>query len=170
VLLVASDTTGSIDLWLAPADFGPPRLWRRTPQTELVGLFSPDGRWMLSASAAAAGPGVEVVAEPYPSPGPRTVVPAGPTIFGEWAPDGRRYYTVDPNGAVWETPADRNAPGGPQFGTPRMLYQADASVVVRGFSGHAQGMLVARRNDAERDVALVGVLGWQARAREGGGR
>ena len=157
LLLSASDSTGRSDMWVMPTDgSAPAHPWKRTPQEEQGGIFSPDGRWIATA---AVGPnGIEISLDAFPGPGPHYQVTAGGSNYIQWTHSGDGILLVDNSGLVsllpvqW-TPVVR-------FGTPRRLFSMAPDISMVGFAGTSRGYLVARRDESGRDVSLEGVLNW----------
>ena len=69
-----------------------PRPFEVTPFDEMMPRFSPDGKWVAYASTESGDAGVYV--RPFPGPGGRVQVSAGPGTEPVWSPNGKRIYYI----------------------------------------------------------------------------
>jgi Tol biopolymer transport system component len=80
---------------MPPAGDRHPRPLIRTRFTDAYPDFSPDGGWLAYSSDESGRP--EVYVQPYPGPGPRTLVSANGGTGPAWSHDGRElFFTITP--------------------------------------------------------------------------
>ena len=94
------------DLWTLPLDLsdpehpkpGKPEVFLRTPTTEVLAAFSPDGRWLAYMSGESGTDDVYV--RPFPGPGGKWQVSNGGGNHATWSPNGRELYYRTPDGRL----------------------------------------------------------------------
>src|SRR5262249_55721931 len=83
----------SDDLWAMPLDNKPAFAVADTPSSEMLGRFSPDGRWIVFQSNDAGR--YEIYAQPFPGPGDKRQITNSGGQDPKWRPDGRElFYTA----------------------------------------------------------------------------
>ncbi len=94
------------DLWTVPLDLsdpdhpksGKPEVFQRTPHSEIVPRFSPDGKWIAYRSNDNELGTEEIYVRPFPaSSGGKWQVSSGGGLYAVWARDGHQlfYETLD---------------------------------------------------------------------------
>ena len=76
------------------SDDGTVEVWAATEANERAPRFSPDGRWLAFLSDESGRD--EVYIQPFPGPGPRTVVSTAGGREPVWSPDGTELYYREP--------------------------------------------------------------------------
>ena len=85
------DAATGFDIWLLSLEGErKPRAFLQTPESELGGVFSPDGRWIAYVSAASGG--LEVYIQPFPGPGSKSQVSTEGGTSPIWARTGREIF------------------------------------------------------------------------------
>ncbi len=98
----------------APMDILATIYHERTP------MFSPDGRWLAFVSSESGSD--EVYLQPYPGPGPKTLISSGWSYEPLWSPDGRElFYRQEGGHRMMAVTVETN----PQLkvGKPRLLFE-----------------------------------------------
>ncbi len=140
---VQNPKTGSLDIWVVPADgSGPPRPFLATPAQEQGPRFSPNGRWICFTSDESGRN--EVYVAPYPGPGEKRQISTSGANVGWWLGESEIAYRQPPEDKWYAVPFEE-AGSSFRLGPPRVL-----------FGDHAlpQGPMAFAR-DGKR--ALVGV-------------
>jgi eukaryotic-like serine/threonine-protein kinase len=113
------------DLAIAEFDGGQARIeaFRQTADVKQWPEISPDGQW-LAYGAHESGQ-FQVYIEPYPRPGPRTLVSVDNGASPAWHPNGRElfYVSAAPGEKRRMMAADFEPGTPPRVGTPRMLFE-----------------------------------------------
>jgi Tol biopolymer transport system component len=121
LLFSEQDPETSWDLWVLPLDEDEARPYPflEGPFEEVVGMFSPDGRWVAYRSSESGRSEVYVV--PFPGPGRKWQVSTEGGLWAEWRDDGREifYQTID--GYVAAVAVEPRGEG-LVFGPPRPLF------------------------------------------------
>ena len=105
---------------LADEDDAVPVYLLATRYHERTPMFSPDGRWLAYVSSESGSD--EVYLQPYPGPGPKTLVSTGWSYEALWSPDGRElFYRQKGGNRMMAVTVETN----PQlkFGKPRVLFE-----------------------------------------------
>jgi eukaryotic-like serine/threonine-protein kinase len=119
--------TDPFDLWLLPLEGDrTPFPLLQTPFSELMGQFSPDGRWVAYHSGASGRHEIFVRAFRGTETSPdgtaaRWQVSAGGGIIPQWHPEGTALYYIAPNADLMEVPVDGRG-AALELGTPRVLF------------------------------------------------
>ncbi|MEQ1691032.1 MAG: protein kinase, partial [Gemmatimonas sp.] len=93
MLIRSSGAPTGRDIWYVnTATATEPHPFEVTQFDELMPRFSPDGRWVAYVSTESGDASVYV--RPFPGPGGRVQVSAGPGSEPVWSPDGRRIYYI----------------------------------------------------------------------------
>jgi len=150
----------SSDLWMVPWSGSPgkPVLFRRTPFSEEIAVFSPDSRWV--AYQANESGRFEVYVEPYPGPGSRTQVSVNGGTGPVWAKNGRELFYRSGH-ALMAVPVTLT----PEFtaGRPVQLFEADflTPYMHPGYDVMADGRFIVVQNDESAPPPLLHVvLNW----------
>jgi WD40 repeat protein len=157
VVLNCSDSSGNADTWIAPGDGSSlARPWKRTTLQEGGAVISHDGKWLASGGLAASGS--VICLDAFPGPGPHYEVSAPNVNYVEWSTADDGLIIVDGSGVVSRLPILWT----PQvrFGVMKKLFSQDASMILVGLAQDPRGYLMARRDNATRNVSLEGVLNW----------
>jgi eukaryotic-like serine/threonine-protein kinase len=110
------DSTTGIDLWLLPMNEAgrTPRLYLKTPFSEMHGHISPDGRWVVYSSDESGQR--EVYVQRFPDGGGKVKISTQAAGQPMWRADGREIFYLAGDGtimAVPVTPGDRLEAGLP---------------------------------------------------------
>jgi serine/threonine-protein kinase len=127
-----TDPETSGDLWTVPIDTsdpahpkaGKPEPFLRTPATEIVPEFSPDGHWIAYRSNES---GVnEIYVRPFPGPGAKSQISVDGGLYGIWSKIAQElfYETADYRIMVvdYTVNGDTFVPGKPRLWTDRTLF------------------------------------------------
>ena len=157
---VQNPKTGSLDLWVVPADgSGAPRAFLATPAEENLGRFSPDGRWLSFMGDESGRRELYVV--PYPGPGEKRQISTGGADVGFWLGDGRQLVYRQPPESKWYAVAFEETGGSFQLGGPRVLFGDHA--LPQGplvFTPDAKRVLVGASPDEAAVSLLTVVTNW----------
>jgi dipeptidyl aminopeptidase/acylaminoacyl peptidase len=80
----------SMGVWVQPLDSGAPRAYVDEPSNEKGGRLSPNGKWVAYTSDETGQE--EIYLQPFPTPGPRTVVSVGGGVDPVWRGDSQELY------------------------------------------------------------------------------
>jgi Tol biopolymer transport system component len=113
------------DIWILPlAPKGPPEVFLKTPFSEGLPMFSPNGRWIAYTSNESGS--FEIYVRPYPGPGPKHQVSGDQTFdVHYWSADGTRlFYRSGDGRRMMSVPVQT---GGAEFesGKPSVLFELD---------------------------------------------
>jgi len=159
-LFVATDTTGSADVWIVPTDgSGPPRVWRHTSPSEFAAALSPNQESILLYESAQGRN--QIAVEPFPGPGARLEIPCAPLAGGQLTASG--FYITEITGAIREIPMSWGPPV--RFGTPRTVGQQETGINVANGVDRLGRVLIVRRQRDSRLSSLEGILDWPAALR-----
>lgn len=125
----------AVDIWTLPLDTsdpdhpkpGKPEPFLRTPATENVPVFSPDGRWIAYRSTESGT--TEIFVRPYPAGnGGKWQISTGGGLYGIWSNNGRElfYQTLDNRIMVVEytVHGDSFEPGKPRVWSDKQIFYA----------------------------------------------
>ncbi len=130
LMYMTVDTNTGVDLWILPmGGERKPFVYLATPFSEVLGEFSPDGRWVAYASDETGQ--FEVYVRPFVPPGTGSrpqvasgqwLVSTGGGMVPRWGPDGKELFFLGPAGEMMAAPISvRGAALLP--GTPVRLFQ-----------------------------------------------
>jgi Tol biopolymer transport system component len=111
----------AFNLYLAPVDGSPPRLWLDAPGAQHRARASPDSRWLAFRSTELGTR--EIYAAPLTDSGRRIRISTNGAREVVWAPDGRSLFFSDEH-AVYEVGIDTEAFR--VVGTPRTVLRVEA--------------------------------------------
>ncbi len=164
-LLAFSEQSGGTnwDLWILPLDGADePYPFLQEPFDEVVGVFSPDGRWMAYHSNESGRQ--EVYVRPFPGPGRTWQVSTQGGRWATWREDGNEiiYQAVD--GTLTAVPVLTRGDG-LAFGTPEPLFPLPTHEENFRFSPTPDGdrFLAIERLDAQTSQPLTVIVNWTAR-------
>jgi Tol biopolymer transport system component len=152
----------SWDLWVLPLDGESPAYpFLQQPFDEVVGVFSPDGRWMAYHSNESGRS--EVYVRPFPGPGRRWQVSTEGGLWAHWRKDGSEIYYQATSGQVMAVPVERRGEG-LSFGAPSPMFELDPQESNFRFSPTADGerFLTIERAGAQAPEPLTVVVNWTA--------
>lgn len=102
IVTAVSDSTGSFDYWLVPADGGEaPRVFERTPADEFGAAMSPDGRWLAYSAPEREGFALYVVSFPVPEARHQISLPEPLEAWVSWPRAGRELMVIDRRGHLF---------------------------------------------------------------------
>ena len=158
---VQNPKTGSLDIWIVPADgSGPPRPFLATPTEEQGARFSPNGRWMSFTSDESGRREVYVV--PYPGPGEKRQISTGGANVGFWLGEGEIAYRQPPEDK-WYAVAFEEVGDSFRLGAPRVLFGDHAlSQGPMAFTKDGKRALVGVTPDEDALGQLTVVTNWAA--------
>ncbi|HLZ10388.1 MAG TPA: hypothetical protein VKT80_17500, partial [Chloroflexota bacterium] len=94
-----TSATGRWNVSVLPLeDTAKPILITNTPSNEMGSQFSPDGRWIAVESDQSGRN--EIYVQPFPGPGPRTIVSTGGGLQPRWRKDSQELFYVAPDGKL----------------------------------------------------------------------
>lgn len=101
LLFTRSEADGDEDIWALQMD-GERQAepWLETDRAELLGVFSPDGRWVAYVSDASGN--LEVYVRPFAGPGATTRISRAGGTVPVWAPDGASLLYSNEEGHIFE--------------------------------------------------------------------
>ena len=152
------------DLFLLPLEGDhTPRPFATTPGREMMGQFSPDGRWLAYQSDESGS--MEIYVQPVAQTGAKWQVSLAGGGQPRWSRDGRELYFISRDGkltAVSITPGQSF-----QHGPPQELFPCDCAATDRGFtyqpaSGGRFLALIPGAGAAEAGALMV-ELNWQGK-------
>jgi Tol biopolymer transport system component len=96
-----------------------PRVVANTPFEEVLGQFSPDGRWVAYQTNESGR--FEIVVQPFPAANGKWQVSTGGGVAPRWRADGKEIYFIAPDATMMAVPITAS---GPTFeaGTPMVLF------------------------------------------------
>jgi Tol biopolymer transport system component len=112
------------DLWVMAQPNGKPQPYLATPFNELMGQFSPDGRWVAYSSLDSGR--TEVYVQPFPTNGDRYTISVGGGMQPSWRRDGREMFYLTPTGTMKVVAVDGRT-GQFKSGVPQNLFDFDIS-------------------------------------------
>ena len=160
-----SPKTGS-DLWVLPLEGEQkPVPYLRTEFDEVMGQFSPDGRWVAYASNESGRS--EIYVQPYPADGDKWLVSTDGGIQPRWRADGKElfYLTADDRVMTAEIEAGETfQPGVPHmlFRAPRVNSLLPATLFHYDVSRDGQRFLIDLDVEESEQSPVTIVLNWQA--------
>jgi serine/threonine protein kinase len=96
---ITSDSAGRWDIGVLPVGrASTPIEVTKTPSNEMGSQFSSDGRWIAFESDESGRN--EIYVQPFPGPGPKTIVSTGGGLQPRWRPDDRELFYVAPDGKL----------------------------------------------------------------------
>ena len=119
--LVYSSTGQDEDLWILPLEANSkPIPFLQTPAKEVLGQFSPDGRWMAYVSDELGS--FQVYVQPIPATGAKYQISSGGGSYPRWRRDGKELFFITADGALMAVPVK---PGGTtlEMGAPQSLFK-----------------------------------------------
>jgi serine/threonine protein kinase len=131
LLYLVSDPMTGGDLWALPL-IGDPKPFPvvQTPDNELWGQFSPDGKWVAYQSDASGR--VEVYLNPFPGPGGAVPVSTTGGAQARWRPDGKELFYVALDGRLMAVPITLAANGEVEPGAPVQLFATHIGGALQG--------------------------------------
>jgi Tol biopolymer transport system component len=130
----------------------------RTPATDWMPAFSPDGRWVTYFSTG------QICVRRFPDTGEQWQITTAGGFDPKWSRDGNAIFYTAPDGTVMSTAVRRG--GTFNFDSPRPLFRCDVSAMpeglsspVVGISNDAQRFLVVTKTDS-REIPFQIVLNW----------
>jgi hypothetical protein len=149
--------TTAEDLWIKPlVPNGQPYPFVRTPAVDVLGRFSPDGRFVSYTSLVS---GIrEVYVKPFPGPGEARQVSVQGGTLARWSPDGRLLYFVRPGKVLV---ADMTQPRA----EPQVLFDFEAYIRDFDVSHDGKRLLFATSKWTELSPPLNVITGWRAPSR-----
>jgi Tol biopolymer transport system component len=156
---VQNPKTGSLDIWIVPADgSGPPRPFLATPAEENGARFSPSGRWLSFTSDESGRREVYVV--PYPGPGEKRQISTLGAEVGWWLGEGELVYRQPPENK-WYAVSFEEEGDSFRLGSPRVLFGDHA--LPQGplaFTKDGKRVLVGATPDEDALAQLTVVTNW----------
>jgi Tol biopolymer transport system component len=142
VLYRESDPKGGYDIW-AVAVNGERKAFPlvQTPSDERDGQFSPDGKWIAYQSNESGR--YEIYVQPFPGPGPKSMVSNGGGTQVRWRRDGSELFYVAPDRRMMAVPTRSSSNGAVEAGTPLALFQTRLASTA-GIAGGRQQYDVSR--------------------------
>jgi Tol biopolymer transport system component len=109
------------DLWAQQLlDGNKPIPVANTSFSEVIGQFSPNGRWVAYMSDETGR--YEVYVQPFPDPGDRCMVSTGGGITPRWRHDGKELFYISPDEKLMAAPI-QSLDQTPKAGVPVALFQ-----------------------------------------------
>ncbi len=159
VVASVSDSTGSFDFWLVPADgTGRARPYERTPAREEGAAISPDGRWMAYCATERGNVAVYVAAFPAPSTKYQISLPDPVLPIVYWSRDGRELLLGDLRDRVIAVDV-QTAPTFRQ-GASHVLFTLPTGAQPIGAAPDDSRILIAVTDPATSRAGLEVVLDW----------
>jgi serine/threonine protein kinase/Tol biopolymer transport system component len=167
LLFSEQDAETSWDLWVLPLDNGEARPYPllQGPFDEVVGRFSPDGRWVAYRTNESGRNEIYVV--PFPGPGRKWQVSTEGGLWAEWRADGKEIFYQTTDGDVAAVTVERRGEG-LAFGPPRPLFPLEAQETNFHFSPTPDGQrfLTIEPVGGQRAQPITVVVNWTALRRE----
>ena len=127
ILYSVTGGASKLDLWAAEiSGETAPRLLRQTAEDDVLGNFSPDGKWVTFAAAVAGR--AQLFVAPWPEMSPLTQVSTTSGTWSFWTKGGRELVYQDQAGAILSvsmTPEN----GEMRIGAPQTLFEFTAPVL-----------------------------------------
>ncbi len=99
ILYSISGGSSKLDLWSAElSGESAPRLLRQTAEDDVLGRFSPDGKWMTFATPVAGA--AQLFVAPWPAMSPLTQVSTTSGTWSFWSRDGSELIYQEQSGAI----------------------------------------------------------------------
>lgn len=157
------DQETSWDLWVLPLDGkSEPYPFLQGGFDEVVGVFSPDGRWMAYHSNESGR--TEVYVRPFPGPGRQWQVSTEGGLWAHWRDDGSEIFYQAGDGQVVAVSVERRGEG-LAFGAPRPLFALEPHESNYRFSPAADGsrfLSIERAGSEAAPQPLTIVVNWTA--------
>jgi Tol biopolymer transport system component len=121
------------DLWTLPLDLseperpkpGKPEVFLRTPFSEIIPVFSPDGRWIAYQSNESVN--YEVYVRPFPGPGGKWQISTGGGQYPIWSRNGHELFYETPDNRIMVTDyaakGDSFAAGNPRLWSEKQIFE-----------------------------------------------
>jgi Tol biopolymer transport system component len=121
LLYYVPDSKTGTDLWVLPLEGKRvPFTFLKTEANELVGQFSPDGRWVAYQSNESGR--FEIYVRPFPGPGGPVPISTAGGVYPRWSHDGKELYYIAPDAKLMAVPISAAATT-LEAGTPTVLFQ-----------------------------------------------
>jgi len=153
----------SWDVWIVPMDgSAKPFAFVESPSTDVVPVFSPDGRYI--AYMANETGRMEVYVQQFPGPGGKWQVSATGGLEPHWSADGKQIYFRSLDSKIMSVPVEAGATFA--AGVPQALFDARIQPGTRRndflVSNDGQKFLILSPLGKERIVPITVVLHWAA--------
>jgi len=166
ILFVEQSPETGWDLWVLPLEGDKkPVPYLQTEFAEVMGQFSPDGRWGAYASNESGRS--EIYVQPYPTDGGKWQVSTDGGIQPRWREDGKELFSLTGDDRVMA--AEIEAGKTFQPGVPQMLFRAPAvntllpeTMVHFDVSRDGQRFLIDVAAEESEQSPVTIVLNWQA--------
>jgi hypothetical protein len=161
--VLCSDSTGGNDLWAVPVDNpGKAAPCQKTPEYEVGGSLSPDGRWF--ACTVANGGKIQVRVMSFPRPGSLFQLALDTEPNGQpplWSSDGRTLITQDTKNRIIATPVSFE--GGFHQGESHVLFTLAANQGLPRQRPDMKRFLIAEGEQQSNPAPLRVLTSWPAR-------
>jgi len=156
LLFIAYSNRGDSDVWIDSGGEISPLL--ASPFNEGSAEFSPDGRFI--AVEVDEGGDSSVYLQPFPGPGPRTVVSIGESGSPRWGRDGRLYFLGLSGQQGRMMVVDVQTAPVLRVGRPRVLFELDRRWRRYDVTPDGRFLVLRPRQTVEGPIELRVVLNW----------
>jgi WD40 repeat protein len=122
VLYREQEPKGGYDIWAVAVDGErKPLPLVQTPYDDRDAQFSPDGKWIAYQSNESGR--YEIYLQPFPGPGPKSMISSGGGTQVRWRRDGKELFYVAPDGRLMSVAVGSLSNGALDLATPVALFQ-----------------------------------------------
>jgi len=150
-----SDVAGDFDLWRIPmAGQGKPEVYDHTPENEITGELSPDGRWLAFISES--GGRTTLYVDSFPHPGSKHEVASDAPLRLLWSRNDELLFANQ--SGVYAVPVTT----APTFesGTPHRIYRVPTGTMLFGVANAGQTFLAVQFDQRFETARLEVVVDW----------
>jgi eukaryotic-like serine/threonine-protein kinase len=128
-----ADMSSSVDLWALPMDGDrTPIPVARSAASERTGRFSPDSKWVAFESNESNR--YEIYVQPFPGPGPKTLISTGGGRQARWGPEGKELFYIAQDGRLMSVALRYRPDGQVDPASPVALFATRVSSAPNGGS------------------------------------